>query len=50
MNSLGLSARAYHRCLRVARTLADMTNEANISDAHLSEALGYRVLDRRKAM
>ncbi|MGH1471980.1 MAG: YifB family Mg chelatase-like AAA ATPase [Cellvibrionaceae bacterium] len=50
MNSLGLSARAYHRCLRVARTLADMQEVSQISDAHLSEALGYRVLDRRKTL
>lgn len=49
MDNLGLSARAYHRCLRVARTLADMNQRKNISDNDLSEALAYRSLDRKKS-
>jgi magnesium chelatase family protein len=49
MDNLGLSARAYHRTLRVARTLADMDGLAAIETRHLTEALSYRTLDRRKA-
>jgi magnesium chelatase family protein len=37
-----LSARAYHRVLRVARTIADLEGSASISDAHAGEAIGYR--------
>ena len=44
---LHLSARAYSRVLKVARTIADLAGEANISAAHLAEALNYRVLDRK---
>lgn len=43
---LGLSVRAWHRILRVARTLADMQNQSKLLDEHLAEALGYRTLDR----
>lgn len=39
---LNLSARAYHRVLRVARTIADLTNATEIQTTHLSEALSYR--------
>lgn len=49
MENLGLSARAYHRTLRVARTLADMDGVAKIDTGHITEALSYRTLDRRKA-
>lgn len=37
-----LSARAYHRTLRLARTIADLQNESNISTMHIAEALSYR--------
>lgn len=39
---LSLSARGTHRALRVARTLADMSNEERVAEQHLMEALGYR--------
>lgn len=47
MDRLGLSARALHRILRVARTLADLAGEAHVARSHLVEALSYRKLDRR---
>ena len=42
---LGLSARAYHRTLRVARTIADLARSARIDATHLSEAIQYRRFD-----
>jgi magnesium chelatase family protein len=47
MDQLGLSARAYHRILRLARTIADLVQSDTIHTAHLSEAIGYRRQDRR---
>lgn len=49
MDRLGLSARALHRILRVARTLADLAGEDAIGQSHLVEALGYRKLDRPRS-
>jgi len=42
MNQLDFSARAYHRVLKLARTIADLAGNENIGPSHLAEALQYR--------
>ena len=47
MDEMGLSARAFDKVRRVARTIADIEGEETINENHLAEAVQYRLLDRR---
>jgi magnesium chelatase family protein len=49
IQKIGLSARAYHRVLRLARTIADLEEKPRIAASHIAEAIQYRTLDRRPA-
>ncbi len=49
IEKFGLSPRAYHRILKVCRTIADLEASERIDEAHVAEALQYRVLDKRIA-
>lgn len=45
--AMGLTARTYHKILRVARTIADMEESERIQEPHLKEAIGYRTIDKK---
>ncbi|MDR2017974.1 MAG: YifB family Mg chelatase-like AAA ATPase [Syntrophobacterales bacterium] len=50
VEKFSLSPRAYHRVLKVARTIADLEQMEHIEDTHIAEAIQYRALDKRMAL
>ena len=46
-DTLKLTARTYHKILKVARTIADMAGKEHIRAEHVTEAIGYRTLDKK---
>jgi len=46
-DTMSLSARAYHKILKIARTIADLADKPDISVEHIAEAISYRGLDRK---
>ena len=46
IGQMDLSARACHRIIKIARTIADLAGKLDISPEHIAEASGYRILDR----
>ncbi|NQZ51963.1 MAG: ATP-binding protein, partial [Moritella sp.] len=46
IDKMGLSTRAFHKIIKVARTIADLNNCIDINKSHLLEALSYRAMDR----
>ena len=46
-NKMKLSARAYNRILKLARTIADLEGSADILENHIIEAISYRTLDKK---
>ena len=47
VHEMGLSARAHDKILRVARTIADLEGSESVTHEHLSEAINFRLLDRK---